>query len=222
MRRSDLVLLMVAMIAAPARADDLTIVSWGGAYETAQNQAVIAPFAAETGLDVEVVVYDGSWTALAERGVPEGWDVIDMLADQARVACAQGLLLKTDPGALFAPEALADFTPFAPNGCAVPQNAYARVMAFDDRAFSGVKPTRIEDFFDTDRFPGPRAVQRSPDGILEWALLAEGVPRNRSMACSAPTAACAWPSESSTPSATTSSGGRTRRHRPRCWRTAAP
>ncbi len=176
MRRSDLLLLMLAVIATPARADDLTIVSWGGAYETAQRQAVIAPFAAETGLDVDVVVYDGSWTALAERGVPEGWDVIDMLADQARVACAHGLLLKIDPNSLFAPASLADFTPFAPDRCAVPQNAYARVMAFDDRAFSGVKPTRIEDFFDTARFPGPRAVQRSPDGILEWALLAEGVP----------------------------------------------
>ena len=176
MRRSDLLLLMLAVIATPARADDLTIVSWGGAYETAQRQAVIAPFAAETGLDVDVVVYDGSWTALAERSVPEGWDVIDMLADQARVACAHGLLLKIDPNSLFAPASLADFTPFAPDRCAVPQNAYARVMAFDDRAFSGVKPTRIEDFFDTARFPGPRAVQRSPDGILEWALLAEGVP----------------------------------------------
>jgi len=50
------------------------------------------------------------------------------------------------------------------------------VLAYDERAFPGVKPTRIGDFFDTARFPGPRAVQRSPDGILEWALLAEGVP----------------------------------------------
>ena len=49
-------------------------------------------------------------------------------------------------------------------------------MAYDERAFPGVKPTRIGDFFDTARFPGPRAVQRGPDGILEWALLAEGVP----------------------------------------------
>lgn len=175
MRLSDL-LFVLTLISAPAAAQELTIVSWGGAYEAAQRHAIIDPFAKESGIDIEVTVYDGSWSALAERGVAEGWDVLDMLADQARVACARGLLLKIDPGALFSPAALQDFTPFGPDQCAVPQNAYARVMAFDDRAFVGVKPTRIGDLFDTARFPGPRAIQRSPDGILEWALLAEGVP----------------------------------------------
>ena len=177
MRRSDL-LLACLLFAAPthAAAEDLTIVTWGGAYEGAQRKAVIGPFADETGLAIEVAVYDGTWTALAERGPVEGWDVIDMLADQARVACARGLLLPIEPDTLFSSGALEDFTPYEPDRCAVPQNAYARVMAFDDRAFAGIKPTRIEDFFDTTRFPGPRAIQRSPDGILEWALLAEGVP----------------------------------------------
>jgi putative spermidine/putrescine transport system substrate-binding protein len=175
MRRSE-ILPFLWLLAAPVAAEELKIVSWGGAYETAQREAVIGPFAEETGLNVEVAVYDGSWSALAERAAAEGWDVVDMLADQARVACARGLLLEIEPQSLFSAEALADFTPFEPDRCAVPQNAYARVMAFDDRAFAGVKPTRIEDFFDTTRFPGPRAIQRSPDGILEWALLAEGVP----------------------------------------------
>lgn len=175
MRLSDICLAW-AFCATSVAAEDLTIVSWGGAYEAAQQQAIIAPFAEETGLDIEVSEYEGTWTALAERGAAEGWDVIDMLADQARVACANGLLLTLEPGALFSPEALADFSPIGPDRCTVPQNAYARVMAFDDRAFAGVKPTRIEDFFDTARFPGPRAIHRSPDGILEWALLAEGVP----------------------------------------------
>lgn len=175
MPRSE-IFLALALTAAPVAAEDLTIVSWGGAYEAAQRAAVIGPFTEETGLDVEIVTYDGSWAELAERAAAEGWDVVDMLADQARVACARGLLLELAPRTLFSAEALADFTPFAPDRCAVPQNAYARVMAFDDRAFAGVKPSRIEDFFDSVRFPGPRAIQRSPDGILEWALLAEGVP----------------------------------------------
>ena len=175
MRRSDLAL-AIALVAAPAAADELTVVSWGGAYEAAQRAAVIRPFEEATGVDVDISVYDGNWTTLADRGPAEGWDVIDMLADQARAACARGLLLAIEPDTLFSAEALADFTPVGPDRCAVPQNAYARVMAFDDRAFPGVKPTRIEDFFDTERFPGPRAIERSPDGILEWALLAEGVP----------------------------------------------
>ena len=56
-------------------------------------------------------------------------------------------------------------------------------MAYDERAFPGVKPTRIGDFFDTARFPGPRAVQRGPDGILEWALWPRVSRPSRSTAC---------------------------------------
>ncbi|MDF0601387.1 extracellular solute-binding protein [Psychromarinibacter sp. C21-152] len=171
-----LVLVLLLAQALPAAAADLTVVSWGGSYEAAQRRAVIAPFEAETGIATEVVQYDGTAAAIARRAAAEGWDVIDMLSDQARVACAAGLLQEIDAAALLGRAALADFAPAGPTRCAIPQNVYARVMAYDERAFPGVKPSRIGDFFDTDRFPGKRAVQRGPDGILEWALLAEGVP----------------------------------------------
>ncbi len=35
----------------------------------------------------------------------------------------------------------------------------------------------ISDFFDTDKFPGPRAIRDDPTVIMEWALMADGVPR---------------------------------------------
>ena len=170
------VLFIVLVAASPSVAADLTVVSWGGAYEAAQRKAVVEPFVAETGLAAEIVEYDGTVAAIAARAENEGWDAIDMLADQARVACASGLIVPLDPPAILGHEALEDFSPAAPTRCAIPQNVYARVMAYDERAFPGVKPTRIGDFFDVARFPGPRAVQKSPDGLLEWALMAEGVP----------------------------------------------
>ncbi len=176
MLRSSLITLWTVLLCAPVLAQDLTVASWGGAYETAQRKAVFAPFSETTGHAVEAVQYDGTVAALRDRAAAEGWDVIDMLADQARVACADGLLLRLDPQALVGNAAMADFAPHTPTRCAIPQNVYARVMAYDERAFPGIKPTRIEDFFDTARFPGKRAVQHGPDGILEWALLAEGVP----------------------------------------------
>ena len=163
-------------LAVPAAAQELTVASWGGAYEAAQRAAVFAPYEDETGAEVAMVQYDGTAAALAERAGPEGWDLVDMLSDQARAACAAGDLLELDARALLGRAAVADFSPAGPTACAVPQNVYARVMAYDERAFPGLKPTRIADFFDTERFPGKRAVQKSPDGILEWALLAEGVP----------------------------------------------
>lgn len=178
MRHCDPLGLAAALLLAvtTAEAADLTVVSWGGAYEAAQRAAVIEPFAAKSGLDVAVVRYDGTVADLARRAGAEGWDVVDMLADQARIACARGLLQEIDAAALLGREALADFSPVGPTRCAIPQNVYARVMAYDERAFPGVKPTRVGDFFDIERFPGRRAVQKDPDGILEWALLAEGVP----------------------------------------------
>ncbi|WP_397542475.1 extracellular solute-binding protein [Roseovarius salis] len=175
MRRFRIMIAVLAF-AAPAGAQDLTVASWGGAYEAAQRVAVFAPYEERVGAQVTMVQYDGTAAALAERAGPEGWDLVDMLSDQARAACSAGDLLEIDARALLGRAAVRDFAPAGPTRCAIPQNVYARVMAYDERAFPGLKPTRIADFFDTGRFPGPRAVQKSPDGILEWALLAEGVP----------------------------------------------
>lgn len=168
--------LAVSLAMGAATAQDLTIVTWGGAYEAAQQRAVFAPFTEATGTEIEIVQYDGTTEALVRRAAQEGWDVVDMLHDQALAACRAGILAEIDFEALLGREALSDFAPLGPARCMLPQNVYARVIAYDDRAFPGVKPARIEDFFDTEQFPGKRAVQMGPDGILEWALMAEGVP----------------------------------------------
>ena len=166
--------------AQPAGETPLTVVTWGGAYEAAQRAALFGPFTRQTGTPLRVLRYSGGIKALRRRAEPEGWDVVDMLEDDAMAACAAGLLWPLDHEALLSPAggvpAEADFAPLRLGRCSVPQNVYARVIAYDDRAFPGVKPTRLEDFFDIERFPGKRAVERSPDGILEWALMAEGVP----------------------------------------------
>jgi len=60
--------------------------------------------------------------------------------------------------------------------CSIAHLSYSTVSAYDARAYPGIKPQAIEDFFDTTRFPGKRAVHRSADDILRWALMAEGVP----------------------------------------------
>ena len=95
MPRFSLVLLAL-LLGHPALAEDLTVATWGGAYEAAQREAVFAPFAEATGQAVTAVQYDGTVAALRDRAGPEGWDVVDMLADQARAACAEGLLRPVD------------------------------------------------------------------------------------------------------------------------------
>ena len=52
--------------------------------------------------------------------------------------------------------------------------AAATVVAYDSKALKG-KPRSIADFFDVERFPGPRGLRRTPRTNLEWALIADGV-----------------------------------------------
>ncbi len=182
MRRFDLLAAQLSLaFALPAwAADPLTVVSWGGAYEAAQRQALFEPYRQASGVDVQVKRYGGTLEALRERAAAEGWDVVDMLEDQAIAACEADLLLRLDHEAVLSPsDSLsleADFAPAELGPCSIPQNVFALVIAYDDRVFPGVKPGSVEDFFDLERFPGKRAIEKSPDGILEWALIAEGVP----------------------------------------------
>lgn len=163
--------------------DTIRVVSWGGAYEAAQQRAIFGPFAAATGTEVEVLVHDGGLEALETRAGPEGWDAVDLTEDQAIAACRAGLLRRLDHDAILEPvpgvTLERDFMPGSFRRCSVAQNAFAAVIAYNDDAFPGVKPKRVEDFFDLDGFPGGRAVERSPDAILEWALMAEGVPASQ-------------------------------------------
>lgn len=187
--KGPLVTLAICLGALPAAADQprtLTVVTWGGAYERAQREAIFAPFTEATGIEIEIVRYNGGIDSLREHlnedGPPE-WDVVDMIRADARAACAQGLLAPFDPGILApSPDGVPpedDFIDGAFGACSVIQLVFATVIAYDDNAFPGEKPRTVEDFFDTERFPGKRALRKAPVGMLEWALRSYKVPRSQ-------------------------------------------
>ncbi|WP_282041672.1 extracellular solute-binding protein [Halomonas alimentaria] len=180
-RRLAALLLLLAWIPG-ALAEPLRVLSWGGAYERAQQEALFTPFSESNGTPVEVQRYAGGLAELRQaveaREVP--WDVIDMTRSQAMAACDEGLLQPLSPDlAAPAPDgtpAERDFMPGAIGDCALTHTLFATVVAYRSDAFPGRRPTRIADLFDQRRFPGPRALQRTPAVNLEWALLATGVP----------------------------------------------
>jgi putative spermidine/putrescine transport system substrate-binding protein len=51
---------------------------------------------------------------------------------------------------------------------------WSTVYAFDTTKLNP-QPTTMADFFDVRKFPGKRGVRKSPKGLLEWALIADGV-----------------------------------------------
>lgn len=177
-----MLLLGIAVLLPAAASQQLTVVSWGGAYVKSQMLGFILPFEAATGISVEVLDYNGGIDELRSqvRSWNVRWDVVDMELFDARLACREGLLLPFDhdtlPPAPDGTPASEDFLEGSLLPCGVGNVVAATVVAFDAERIERA-PKRIEDFFDVQGFPGRRGLRRSPKVNLEWALIADGVAR---------------------------------------------
>src|SRR5262245_19385709 len=154
----------IAMAAAPgAIAQDkaLTIVSWGGAYQESQRKAYIEPYASESGTKITEEEYNGEIAkirAMVEAGSVT-WDVVDVDAQTALAACAEGILEEIDWSKLGVDRA--NFIASDLSDCSVPSISYATVFAYDaDKLPNG--PTKVADIFDLKTFPGKRGLQKNP------------------------------------------------------------
>ncbi|MCP4430844.1 MAG: extracellular solute-binding protein [Gammaproteobacteria bacterium] len=170
--------LCLGSLSAQAEQQMLTIATWGGSYESAQQKALFGPFEVATGIQINTQYYRGELAILKGDLIP---DIIDMTMDDALLACEQNLVQRLKLSKILAPspdglEAEKDFIAGALLPCGVAHLSYSTLIAYDDRAFTGEKPQRIADFFDIKRFPGMRALRKQPSAILEWALMTEGVP----------------------------------------------
>lgn len=169
---------------ATAADDELTVVSWGGAYTRSQILGFVRDFEQETGIDVEMVDYAGGIEEIRSqvRAWNVKWDIVDLQLYDAIRACDDDLLVEIDPATLPpAPDGTAavdDFLPGALMRCGVGNLAGSTVVAWDHSQLER-PPQRLEDFFDLGAFPGRRGLRRTPQTNLEWALIADGVPPDR-------------------------------------------
>lgn len=173
---------LVAGLALPASAAEITVMSWGGAYATSQIEAYHKPFTEKTGIKVISVDADNPATPIKAMVEAKNVtvDVADVEYSDAVRLCDEGLLETIDPAILPAgadgTPALEDFLPGAVTDCAVTTIVFSTVFAFDTTKFPGAKPTTIGDFFDTAKFPGKRGLRKGAKAVLEFALMADGVP----------------------------------------------
>lgn len=169
--------LIVVALATPALGQDLTVVSWGGALQEAQTKAFFDPFAKAKGVTVTQDSWSGELAKL--RAMVDGgnvvWDVVDMDPQSAATACESGLLEKIGDEEAFKK---LDLIAGALSECAVGSSTYATILAYDKKAYS-TAPVSTKDLFDLEKFPGKRAVRKSPVDVLEIALLADGVPADQ-------------------------------------------
>jgi putative spermidine/putrescine transport system substrate-binding protein len=168
-------------VAFAASAQELTVMSWGGAYTKSQVEAYHKPFTAETGIKINSVDADNPATPIKAQ-VEAGnvtIDVADVEFSDAVRLCDEGLLEEIDvamlPAAPDGTEATADFIDGAITDCAVASIVWSTVMAYNSNN-NPTAPDSIDDFFNTTDFPGKRGLRKSAKATLEMALMADGVP----------------------------------------------
>ena len=93
-KKLALVFTASAVVASTSHATDMTVVSWGGAYQISQQKAYTEPYSAANG--VTFVWDESSGEAVnklrlqAESG-DISWDVVDVVAADAMRLCDEGL-----------------------------------------------------------------------------------------------------------------------------------
>ncbi len=167
----------VSAFASARAADELTITSWGGAYQKSQQEAYFKPYAAKSGAKITEEEYNGEIAkirAMVQAGKTT-WDAVDIDAQTAQQGCDEGILEKIDYSKVLPKTSFEKGSVFE---CAVPTIIYSTIYAYDaDKLKDG--PTTIADLYDMKKFPGKRALQKSPFGNLEFALMADGVPLDK-------------------------------------------
>ena len=163
-------------VSGPSLAADLVFTSWGGTTQDVQKSAWAEKFAASTGINVlqDGPTDYGKIKAMVEaNGVT--WDVIDVEGDYAIQAGEQGLLEKLD----FTIIDKASLDPRFVTEHSVGSFYYSFVIGCNKDAVSAC-PASWTDLFDTAKFPGKRTFSKwSAPGVIEAALLADGVPADK-------------------------------------------
>lgn len=171
----------LSMGVSTASAQDLTVTSFGGAYGAAQKEHMIDPFVAETGTNILFEDYGGGIAEMKAQVEADNiqWDVVDIEVIDLERACSEGYLEVIDhsilPDGDDGTPAAEDFVPGGLHECGVGNIVWSIIFAYGDSAFPDGGPQSIEDFFDTEAFPGKRGLRKRPQVNMEWALLADGV-----------------------------------------------
>lgn len=173
-----------AIFASAAQAEDMVIVSWGGAYSASQLKAYHEPYMA-LNPSVNIINDESSPEAVAKlRAMNEAgnvtWDVVDVVAADAMRLCDEGLAIEYDPDEMLAPApdgtpASEDFGDLIVSECFIPNIVYSTTFGYRIDMVGDTPPTSVCAIFDLEAYPGKRSLEKRPLNNVEWALLCDGV-----------------------------------------------
>jgi putative spermidine/putrescine transport system substrate-binding protein len=156
----------------------VTFVAWGGSGQEAAAEGWLKPFEQETG--IKVVQDSPNDYAKLQQMVESGnviWDVAQGGSDIGVVDDPNGILTEIDCTVVPCDELTGLFKP---EKYGVPALVFSVVLGYNTEAFDS-PPTSWADFFDTNEFPGKRAIYAKDasgglQGLLDLALIQDGVP----------------------------------------------
>ncbi|MFC1572892.1 extracellular solute-binding protein [Candidatus Eisenbacteria bacterium] len=156
--------------------EEIVVLSYGGEFATAQRAAFFDPFQVKTGIRIVDASYGGEYgrlkAAVESGNVP--WDVVDVEASALLRGIRDELFLPIDYSIVDS----TDLVPEVVTRFGVGTDIYSVSMGYNTNAFppGADAPGNWQDFWNTERFPGPRCMKKDPRFTLEIALLADGVP----------------------------------------------
>lgn len=159
---------------AQAGKQELVVVSWGGAGTDAQREAWYKPFTEATGIEIIEVTPPSTAQVVAQvdSGAVE-WDVVLMDHAQIGSILQLGDYLEEIPYDRMDPGLLAELPDEVKTQYGVGAYYWGWTLAYRTDAFDEV-PQGWEDFWDVERFPGPRTMTNRPWANLEVAMIAQG------------------------------------------------
>ena len=178
----NLFLVLMLLVTCPVTfAQSLTVGSWGGLYTDLQGEVFFDPYTEQTQTNIQIHLYEANEELpdIFAAATAYSLDVVELEHLDVIHGCERSLLAAISAGELDTdlqqPNISEDFFPKTLLPCAVASMARATVLVIDPHVFGEHAPESLADFFDVKKFPGKRALYRTPRGLLEWTLLADGV-----------------------------------------------
>lgn len=154
-------------------ANQLVVANWGGDAIDAFQKAFGEPFTKATGIAVRI---DGSGPTegAIKAQITSGkiiWDVVDADANLGIAFGKEGVLEALDYNTIDRAKIRKGYD----YEFGTPGYFFSYVLAYDSARFSDEAPTSPADFWNVEKFPGKRTMYKWMNGMLEAALLADGV-----------------------------------------------
>jgi putative spermidine/putrescine transport system substrate-binding protein len=164
---------------AAAAPKEIVMVNWGGDAVKAMQAAWVAPYA-KAHPEPPVVIDGAGPTSGKVRAMVSSrhvtWDVMDRNLQASIELGREGLLEKID----YSVVDRAKVRPEHAGEWGVGNYLYAQTLTYNAKAWGGRVPTSWADVWNVKDFPGKRGFRRQQfDGVLEAALMADGVPPDK-------------------------------------------